>query len=878
LSLWAAYGIAFAMSSGNEDDTQTVLSPPRRSIVSKLFRVVVFLGLTGGVGALSVVGGTYLYFAPGIPQFDSLNDYQPKLGTRIYSADNQLIAEFAAERRVLVPSEKIPTLLSRAFIAAEDKRFYTHGGIDFLGVAQAILDKIRRPESKLRGASTITQQVAKSLLVANESYATATERTFTRKIREAILARDLEEKLTKDEILYLYLNQIFLGHKAYGVQAAAEHYFRKNVWELSLAEMATFAGLPQRPSDYSPFLRPDAAHARRRYVLRRMRIDGYISEAEEQEAAEGDLTVYPRRELYLQVAPYFTEQVRRILVDRYGEQTVLTDGLKVYSTMNVEYQKYGQMMVSKGLHELDKRQGYRGALAHLDPEDEKLKRLFVNLYRDQLGLVEGERIRFEKDRTYLALVTGIVRKGTQVKLDIAGEKGTLPLAGMRWARTPNPTRRVYTHYVRDAAKVLEVGDIITVSLTSRKELSKDIYGAEIMGTVPKKKMDLFRLEQEPIVQGALMSVDPKTGYVVAQVGGYNFEDSSFNRAVQACREPGSAFKPIVYSAAIDKLDYTPSTIIEDKPLVFDDPANAVRWKPNNAGARFRGEVPMRTCLKDSINTPAIRIASAVGIRDILRNARRLGIKSHLKRELGTALGSSCTTMNELINVYVTMNQYGLKRPLQFIRRVVDRDGNVIKDDSVPSDPMIDLATRMDKAYAAIATPPKRLLDKPTAFIMTSLLQNVVRNGTAVGASYLGIPVAGKTGTTNDSYDAWFMGFTPGLVTGVWVGHDKKERPLGVGEYGGKSALPIWVDFMGAALRNRTVDSKFKPMIDQGEFVPPPGVVQVSIDPESGLLARPDSLRAVDEYYREGTEPTEYTPDKVVIDPTEMSLFDADSPF
>ncbi|HET6344490.1 MAG TPA: penicillin-binding transpeptidase domain-containing protein, partial [Myxococcota bacterium] len=378
-----------------------------------------------------------------------------------------------------------------------------------------------------------------------------------------------------------------------------------------------------------------------------------------------------------------------------------------------------------------------------------------------------------------------------------------------------------------------------------------------------------------IAQAAIMSADPRSGYVTVQIGGYDFDDSSYNRAVQACREPGSAFKPVVYSAAIDKLDYTASTLIDDKPLVFDDPDNASRWKPNNAGEEFRGRLPMRTCLKDSINTPAIRIAEAVGIEDIIKNARRLGITSGLKRELGTALGSSCTTLFELMNVYVTVNQYGARRDLKFIRRVIDRYGNVLEDNTAPTDPSIDLGTRLDRAYAQLVTPPRQVLDEQTGFLMVSLLKNVVESGTAMGASRMGQVVAGKTGTTNDSYDAWFMGFTRNMVTGVWVGHDKKERPLGVNEQGGRTALPLWVDFMEQALMDHTVTPPKK--IVHGDFPPPTGVVRVAIDPDTGLLARPNSGRAVMEYYRAGSEPTDYTPDKNVLNPQDVNPFEADTP-
>lgn len=813
----------------------------------------------------------YVHYASALPEFRSLDDYQPKLGMRVYSADNQLVGEFAIERRVLVPFDKVPPLLVRAFIAAEDKRFYSHGGIDYIGVAQAIVDKLLHPGSKLRGASTITQQVAKSLLVTHESYEVATERSLERKIREAILARRLEARLSKEDILYLYVNQIFLGHKAYGVQAAAEHYFRKNVWELSLAEAATLAGLPQRPSDYSPYSHPQAAKARRHYVLRRMAEDDYISEAQRQEAWDVEVTAYPREELYLTIAPFYTEQVRREMVDRYGERAVLEDGLEVFTALNIEYQNIAQRAIRDGLHALDKRQGYRGPLAQLGTT--RLRDAFRVAYRKELGLAEGAGPVFERAKLYLGVVTGFDEKGELVNLDIAGTVGLLPLAGMRWARYPDPTGRYDLHYVRDVRRVLKVGDVVSVVRTTRADLARDLHGSEVLDTVPSEG-EIFALHQEPIAQASLLSVDPRSGYVVAQVGGYNFEDSVYNRAMQACREPGSAFKPIVYSAAIDKLDYTASTPIDDKPIVFDDLDNASRWKPNNAGQEFRGTLPLRTCLKDSINTPAIRVAEAVGIEDVIRNARRLGITTDLKRELGTAIGSSCTTLWDLIHVYVTLNQYGVRRDLHFIRRVVDRFGNVLEDHTASWDPTLPLAQRLDRAYLRLVEPVQEVLDRQTAFLMISLLKNVVEEGTGVAASRVGFPIAGKTGTTNDSFDAWFMAFTKKLVTGVWVGHDKKERPLGVNEQGGRTALPVWVNYTIDALKDY---SGSKPVpLDQGDFFAPPGIVQVSIDPETGLLARPGSRRSVREYYRAGTEPGELAPDKAIVNPDQLDVYGADS--
>lgn len=837
----------------------------------KILRWLAFGALTATVAGLIAFLGVYFTYAPTVPQFDSVEDYQPKIGSKIYSADNQLIGEFAAERRVLVPFERIPPQLFNAFTSAEDKRFFSHMGVDLIGISMAVFDKIRHPGTKLRGASTITQQVAKSLLVKYESYEVATERSLTRKIREAILAWRLERTLSKDEILYMYVNQIFLGHKAYGVQAAAEHYFRKNVWELSIAEMATLAGLPQRPSDYSPFSRPQAAKARRKYVLRRMLDDGHITREEHDQALQEELTVYPRRELYLQVAPYFTEEVRRELVDRYGERALLEDGLEVYTTLNIEQQHFAQNALITGLKELDRRQGFRGPLAELP---KKKRAIFRQMYREELGLKDGEELQFQVGTRYLAVVTGFGDQGKVAELDIAGRKGLLPVAGMIWARTPNPVERVDYHLLSSAKQALDVGDVIAVIHTTKENILAMRFAWEQASSIPKDSEDLlFRLDQEPIAQGSVMSVDSRTGYVTAQVGGYNFETSSFNRATQACREPGSSFKPIVYSAAIDKLDYTASTLIDDKPLIFDDEEGENRWKPNNAGLEFRGALPMRTCLKDSINTPAIRIAEAVGITDLIKNARNLGLNTPLKRELGIALGSSCTTLAELMRVYTTLNQYGLQRPLHLIRRVVDRYGNVLEEHSDPGDSAIDLATRLDRAYAKLVTPRYRALDPQSSFLTISLMKNVVKEGTGVGANRLGMHVAGKTGTTDDSYDAWFMAFTPRMVTGVWVGHDQKERPLGVNEQGGRTALPIWVDFMDAATKDYT--KKPYKRVDHGDFLVPAGVVRASIDPETGLLARPDSSRRVSEWYRAGSEPTEYTPDKNVFDPAHYDPYEVD---
>lgn len=837
-----------------------------------LWRFAAF-GALWGVSSL-IIGATalLLHLSPTLPELTTVDDYQPKVGSRVYAADGQLIGEFAQERRVLVPADHIPPLLFRAFMSAEDKRFMSHGGIDYMGMLQAVFDKIRHPKEKLRGASTITQQVAKSMLATHESYETATERSLSRKVREALLARHLENTLSKEQILYVYATQTFFGHKAYGVGAATEHYFRKNVWDITLAEMATLAGLPQRPSDYSPVNRPDAAWNRRRYVLRRMYEDGYIAKDAYDEAVAEKITVYPRDELYLQVAPYYTEQVRRELMDRYGERAILEDGLRIYTAINLETQAEAQRALDRGLKGLDKRQGYRGPVGHVDGAPGRAS--FIDSYRASLGLKNTTPVPLALGQTYLGLVTDFSSRGTAVQVDVAGTRGIIPLAAMRWARAPNPVERVDNHYINDCRSALAVGDIVFVTPTNRDLLKDDPHAAKVVDEVPLANL-LFALEQDPIAQSAIVSVDPQTGYILAQIGGYDFDESSYNRAVQACREPGSSFKPIVYSAAIDKFDYTASTQIDDKPLIYDDPTNAMRWKPNNAGEKFRGRLPMRTCLKDSINTPAIRIAEAVGIDDLLKNAKRMGLRSPLKRELGTALGSSCTTLLDLMNVYVTLNQGGRRQDLVFVRKVVDRFGQVLEDNTAASDPTLSFAGRIDRAVVEATTVPRQALDPQTAFLMVSLLKNAVESGTAVGASHMGQVVAGKTGTTNDSYDAWFMGFTKSMVSGVWIGHDKKERPLGVTEQGGRTALPVWVDFMEHALVDHTSVPP-RPIV-HGDFTPPDGVVRVAIDPETALLARPGASRRVMEWYRAGSEPTDYAADKAVFNPSEIDIYGADAP-
>ncbi len=469
------------------------------------------------------------------------------------------------------------------------------------------------------------------------------------------------------------------------------------------------------------------------------------------------------------------------------------------------------------------------------------------------------------------MVTQVDRHLQNVEVNVAGDIGVIPLAAMRWARAPNAATRLEWDYLRDVAKALQVGDVVWVKPIRAEDILEHPFVPELKEQIVESGQ-LFALEQEPNAQAALVVVEPQSGYVMAEVGGYDFDVSTFNRATQACREPGSAFKPIVYSAAISKLDYTASTLIDDKPLVFEASDHSMRWKPNNAGHRFLGSIPLRTCLKDSINVPAIRIASAVGIDGVLENARALGLTTPLKRELGTVLGSSCTTLLDLSGVYATLARYGEKIPTQMIRSVRDRFGNLILLQGAASDPVLSLEGAIEATLREAETPRETAMDPQSAFLTVKLLQNVVEEGTAVAAKGMSEAIAGKTGTTNDSFDAWFIGFTPKLLAGVWVGYDTKEYPLGMGEYGGSTALPLWKYFMRSVLFDYQEEKK----ISHGPFAVPEGIVSASIDPETGLLARPESEHRVVEYYKEGHEPLEYTADKNLLDAEEINVFEADS--
>ncbi|HEY6001976.1 MAG TPA: PBP1A family penicillin-binding protein [Anaeromyxobacter sp.] len=811
--------------------------PPRSRLSRRFLRWTLFLGIGVVNAALVALVASYLYFSRGLPEIPTLDQYRPPIVTEMISADGQIAGEFFEERRKVVPYERIPKKLVQAFVASEDQHFFEHGGVDWLGTVRAAVNTfvLRR---KIQGGSTVTQQTAKAILISSEGFEAGTKKNLGRKVREFILSKRLERAFSKEQILWMYLNGVYLGHHSYGVQAAAENYYRKNVEDLTLEEAALIAGLPQAPSRYSPFSRPELAKERRRYVLRRMNEEGMITAEERARASDAEVKVFGVDDVFRETSPFYVETVRRQIVDRYGNDRLLHEGLRVEMAMDLEKQRAAQAAMLRGLMEVDHRQGYQGPVTKVSGDERKaLQARLAKAWPKGEIAVGGYAV---------GIATRVDDKAGIVEVAVGDNKGILPIAGMRWARRPNPEVYYPDALIARPSTALHEGDVVLLQRVTRDDLAK--RERELASGKPKDVPQadlLFSLEQDPKLQGALVSVDPWSGYVLAMVGGYDFEASEFNRAFQACRQPGSAFKPVVYSAAIEKLDFTPATILTDAPLVFRDEENS--WKPQNYGEDFKGDVTLRTALVNSMNIPAVKAAEALvnkfGIGILGEWAKGLGLTTPVKPELGSALGSSCVSLWELTNVYALFARYGEKRPSTFVKRVIDRDGDVLEDHSDWRDPWVPLETRLAAGFAEVTTPRERAMDPKTAYILVRLLREVATVGTGARAAALGKPAAGKTGTTNDSFDTWFMGFTHDLATGVWLGYDVNQTPLGRYETGGRAALPIWLDFSKAALDGR----------QQPEFVAPEGIVEVKIDPQTGKPV-PEQGRGVMEPFKQGTQP------------------------
>lgn len=782
------------------------------------FRKYLMGGLAALLAGLILVVLVIFMYSRDLPSLDAVKNYEPRLVTTVYADNYEVIAEFSTEKRFKIPLKQIPKHVQQAFIAAEDADFSNHSGISFKTIFRAFVKNLVAGRT-VQGGSTITQQVTKSILLSPE-------KTYSRKIKEVLLAVQIEKQLSKDEILELYLNQIYLGGGAYGVEAAARSHFNKSAKDLTLAEGAILAGLPQAPSRYSPSSNPKAAKSRQHYVLDRMRTEGMITEEQEEAALADLLKIYKRAFSSSNKTPYFTEYVRQYLVQQYGEESVLTGGMKVYTTVNLSAQTAAQNAVHNGLLSLDKRIGFRAVEKSFESESEQkdfLEKQHLKILRDhyqfeilspegtlELAVDAKEPTPLALGETYQALVIGKDKKNRSVQIQVGNIKGSMMPSDYAWAQESAGEDIYVAKNIRDPFNELKRGDMIYVQ---PKKLDKNA--------------PLFALDQIPLVQGALVAYRVTDGAIHSLVGGYDFYKSQFNRAMQAKRQSGSSFKPVVYAAGLE-LGLTPSTIIVDSPIVYQDRAEEEAfsnsaWKPNNYNNRFYGDTTYRNALAFSRNVPAVKLMQYLGMKKVIAFSRSLGITSDLNDDLSMSLGSSALTLDELVRAWGVFANKGKALAVHFIKRVEDRNGEILEE------------------YKP--KPTEQIIRPATAFLTSSLLQSVVEYGTGAQVSALGRPIAGKTGTTSDYKDASFLGYTPQILTGVWVGFDE-SRPINRNETGASAAIPIWMSYMREALKD----------LPRADFEAPPSVTRAQIDSQTGGLPTAGTKKVVSEYFEIGTIP------------------------
>jgi penicillin-binding protein 1A len=781
-------------------------------ILRHLGRVFLYLLLLASFGVAIAAAVLYAKIEPQLPSIDVLRDVQLQEPLRVYASDRRLLAEFGEKRRNPVKISQVPDAMVQAFLAAEDDRFFEHAGVDFQGLLRAAVELLRTGK-KRQGGSTITMQVARNFFLSSE-------KTYLRKLTEILLAYKIEGSLSKEEILELYLNKIFLGQRAYGVEAAAQVYYGMGIADLSVARMAMIAALPKAPSRINPINNPEAAVDRRNYVLGRMHQLGYLDSAA-YEAAIAELDgAHVHRVQVEASAAYVAEMARNEMVERYGA-SVYTSGYEVVTTIDVPRQIAATRALRKDLLDYSKRHGYRGAEASINL-DEVQPDERIGLLSDyvQVGGLEP------------ALVTLVDEKSIEVLLK-NNETISIGWEGISWAR---PYRNVNSlgPAPKKAGDVVAVGDVVRVS-------SSD---------------NVWELAQIPVVEGALVSLRPTDGTILALVGGFDFTRSKFNRATQAKRQPGSSFKPIIYSAALEK-GFTPASIINDAPVVFDDSELESTWRPENYSGKFFGPTRLREALYRSRNLVSIRILRAIGAAYAATYAEKFGFSSEeLPHDLTLALGSASVTPLQMARAYAVLANGGYLIEPYFIRSVYDAAGEVIfmADSPVVCAHCPEVLDEISIGMPKQVNLAPQVLSPQNVWLMTSMMRDVIQRGTGVKARVLGrSDLAGKTGTTNDQMDGWFSGFNHELVATAWVGFDKLE-PLGRRETGGQSALPMWIDYMRVALQG----------IEEVSQQPPEGLVTVRIDPATGLLARSGQKDAIFETFMEDSVPTR-TSDQAVVE-------------
>lgn len=782
-----------------------------------LFAVGTILFLVGVAG----VAGLMWHYSKDLPDYSQLQDYEPPVMTRVHATDGSLVAEYARERRLYLPIQAVPKRVIHAFLSAEDKNFYEHGGLDFNGMARAGALYIqnygtgRRPQ----GASTITQQVAKNFLLTNEV-------SFTRKIKEALLAMKIERAYTKDKILELYLNEIYLGFSAYGIAAASLLYFDKSVHELTVAEAAYLAALPKAPSSLHPFRQRERATERRNYVIDRMVENGYVKAEEGEKAKKEPLAVTARPTgSHIFAAEYFAEEVRREIYDRYGEKKLYEGGLSVRATLDPKLQALARKVLADGLTKYDEAQGYRGPVQKLDiTGDWGLKLAEVKALSDigwKMAVVletsdQSARIGFQPPRE----PGGAIVRERRI--------GIVPIEGVKWAKAASGSAR--GRVPTKVSQVLEPGDVIYVEPLAAKDAQQE-QNAQ------------YRLRQIPEISGAITVMDPRTGRVLALVGGFSFDQSQFNRATQALRQPGSSFKPFVYAAALDN-GYTPSTVVMDSPIEIDQGPGLGVWRPENYSAgKYYGPQTLRFGIEHSRNVMTVRLAQDVGMPLIAEYAKRFGVYDDLPPYLSFALGAGETTTLRMTAAYSMFANGGRRIKPTLIDRIQDRYGHTIYKHDQRECRGCDADRWSNQPEPILVDKREQVIDPMTAYQITSMMEGVVQRGTATTVREVGKPVAGKTGTTNDEKDAWFVGFSPDLAVGVYLGFDK-PKPMGRGATGGHLAAPIVRDFLKVALADR-------PAVP---FRVPAGIKLIRIDPKSGMRAGPGSERVILEAFKPGTAP------------------------
>jgi penicillin-binding protein 1A len=747
----------------------------RLGALPKFVRWIIGLGITGFIFAMFAIALVFAHYTQDLPSTDQLSNYDPAVVTRLYAGDGKLMAEYATEKRFFLPLDAIPKKVQQAFISAEDRNFYTHQGVDFWGILRAVKENVTHMGSghSMVGGSTITQQVVKNFLLTSE-------KSFERKIKEAILAYRISKTYSKEKILELYLNQIYLGQGTYGVAAAAINYFGKSLDELSIEEAAMLAAMPKAPAYYDPAKNYQRAFDRRNYVLKRMAEDNYITEAEASRAVTLPIVTKPRGKGEIARADFFAEEVRRNLKDMYGDRVLYEGGLFVKTTLNPQFQDYADRALRQALMLYDQRHGYRGPIATLKNE--------MDGWAEGLARIQQEKSITLFDDQQLAVIRRVSPKKLTIGV-MSGSEGSIDATNWSWAGSP----------------AFSEGDVLLVTPVANQKGS-------------------YALQQIPAVNGALVVMDPKSGKVLAMSGGYAYSKSEFNRATQAKRQPGSAFKPFVYLTALEN-GFSPTSIVLDGPIELSQGAGMPAWRPKNYEGDYLGPTTFRMGLEKSRNAMTVRIAQMIGIKRIARVAKRLGIYDEIPTpNYSMVLGARETTVLRLANAYSMIANGGRRVSPWLIERIDDRNGVTIfrRDTRVCEECSIGFGEVTNPTPPTLPDERERVLDPRVAYQITSLLEGVVQRGTGGAAKVLNRPVAGKTGTTNDSRDTWFVGFTPDVVVATYVGFDT-PKPLGSRETGGRVAVQGFIKFMQQAAKD----------IPATEFRPPAGIREIPVNRYTG---------------------------------------------